>query len=137
VSNGSTLFHRRQGHVPPTPAYRAGRVVFTSAATSYHRGAGENHGRIVQCGGRRLRLTDTTCQRLVALINPLGRTRLRDVAIIATEETNRAPKVADTCGKAKISDGLTVFIRRSSFPFFPYLVIQGICRRGGLHDSPH
>jgi putative transposase len=37
--------------------------------------------------GRRLRLTDTDRRRLAALAHPLGRTRLQEVATIATPDT--------------------------------------------------
>src|SRR5882672_12271116 len=40
-----------------------------------------------QLGGRRLRLTDTDRRRLAALAHPLGRKRLKEVAIIATPDT--------------------------------------------------
>src|SRR5499426_3839445 len=40
-----------------------------------------------QLGGRRLRLTDTERRRLAALAHPLGRTRLEEVATIATPKT--------------------------------------------------
>jgi putative transposase len=40
-----------------------------------------------QLGGRRLRLTDTERRRLSALAYPLGRTRLQEVATIATPDT--------------------------------------------------
>jgi putative transposase len=39
-----------------------------------------------QLGGRRLRLTDTARRRLAALAHPLGRTRLKAVATIATPD---------------------------------------------------
>ena len=38
-------------------------------------------------GGRRLRLTDTERRRLAALAHPLGRTRLKEIATIATPDT--------------------------------------------------
>src|SRR5919199_735068 len=38
-------------------------------------------------GGRRLRLTDTERHRLAALAHPLGRTRLKEVAMLATPDT--------------------------------------------------
>jgi putative transposase len=40
-----------------------------------------------QLSGRRLRLTDTERRRLTTLAHPLGRTRLQEVATIATPET--------------------------------------------------
>jgi putative transposase len=47
----------------------------------------ENRILKAQLGGRRLRLTDTDRRRLAALAHPLGRTRLQEVATIATPET--------------------------------------------------
>jgi putative transposase len=47
----------------------------------------ENRILKAQLGGRRLRLTDTERRRLAALAHPLGRTRLQEVATIATPET--------------------------------------------------
>jgi putative transposase len=47
----------------------------------------ENRVLKAQLGGRRLRLTDTERRRLAALAHPLGRTRLQEVATIATPET--------------------------------------------------
>jgi putative transposase len=47
----------------------------------------ENRILKAQLGGRRLRLTDTERRRLAALAHPLGRTRLQEVAAIATPET--------------------------------------------------
>src|SRR5688572_15641942 len=46
----------------------------------------ENRVLKAQLGGRRLRLTDID-RRLAALAYPLGRTRLQDVAAIATPDT--------------------------------------------------
>jgi putative transposase len=47
----------------------------------------ENRILKAQLGGRRLRLTDTERRRLSALAYPLGRTRLQEVATIATPDT--------------------------------------------------
>jgi transposase InsO family protein len=47
----------------------------------------ENHILKAQLGGRRLHLTDTDRLRLAALAHPPGRTRLQEVATIATPET--------------------------------------------------
>ena len=47
----------------------------------------ENRILKTQLHGRRLHLTDTECRRLAALAHPLGRTRLQEVATIATPET--------------------------------------------------
>ena len=47
----------------------------------------ENRVLKARLGGRRLRLTDTERRRLAMLAHPLGRTRLQDVATIATPET--------------------------------------------------
>jgi putative transposase len=47
----------------------------------------ENHILKAQLGGRRLRLTDTERRRLAALAHPLDRTRLQEVATIATPAT--------------------------------------------------
>ena len=47
----------------------------------------ENRLLKAQLGGRRLRLTDTERLRLAALAYPLGRQRLKEVAIIATPDT--------------------------------------------------
>src|SRR5918992_154629 len=47
----------------------------------------ENRILKAQLGGRRLRLTDTERRRLAALAHPLGRTRLQEVATIATPAT--------------------------------------------------
>jgi putative transposase len=47
----------------------------------------ENRVLKAQLGGRRLRLTDTERRRLATLAHPLGRTRLQEVATIATPET--------------------------------------------------
>jgi putative transposase len=47
----------------------------------------ENHVLKAQLGGRRLRLTDTERRRLAALAHPLGRTRLKEMATIATPDT--------------------------------------------------
>jgi putative transposase len=47
----------------------------------------ENHILKAQLGGRRLRLTDTERRRLAALAHPLDRTRLQEVATIATPDT--------------------------------------------------
>jgi putative transposase len=47
----------------------------------------ENRVLKAQLSGRRLRLTDTERRRLATLAHPLGRTRLQEVATIATPET--------------------------------------------------
>jgi Homeodomain-like domain len=47
----------------------------------------ENRVLKAQLGGRRLRLTDTERRRLAALAHPIGRTRLQDMATIATPDT--------------------------------------------------
>jgi putative transposase len=47
----------------------------------------ENRVLKAQLGGRRLHLTNTDRRRLVALAYPLGRTRLQEVAAIATPDT--------------------------------------------------
>src|SRR5215475_4920075 len=47
----------------------------------------ENRILKAQLGNRRLHLTDTEHRRLAALAHPLGRTRLQEVATIATPET--------------------------------------------------
>jgi putative transposase len=47
----------------------------------------ENRILKAQLGGRRLRLTDTDRRRLAALAHQLGRTRLREIATVATPET--------------------------------------------------
>jgi putative transposase len=47
----------------------------------------ENRVLKAQLGARRLRLTDTDRRRLAELAHPLGRTRLQEVATIATPET--------------------------------------------------
>src|SRR5215510_894176 len=47
----------------------------------------ENRVLKAQLGGRRLRLTDTDRRRLAGLAHPLGRTRLQEVATIATPDT--------------------------------------------------
>jgi putative transposase len=47
----------------------------------------ENHILKAQLGGRRPRLTDPERRRLAALAHPLGRTRLQEVATIATPAT--------------------------------------------------
>jgi transposase InsO family protein len=47
----------------------------------------ENRVLKAQLGGRRLRLTDTERRRLAALAHPIGRTRLKAMATIATPET--------------------------------------------------
>src|SRR2546426_7628754 len=47
----------------------------------------ENRVLKAQLGGRRLPLTDTERRRLATLAHPLGRTRLQEVATIATPET--------------------------------------------------
>jgi putative transposase len=47
----------------------------------------ENRVLKVQLGGHRLRLTDTERRRLAALAHPLGRTRLKAVATLATPDT--------------------------------------------------
>src|SRR6266700_3511315 len=47
----------------------------------------ENRVRKAQLGGRRLRLTDTERRRLAALAHPLGRKRLKEVALLATPDT--------------------------------------------------
>jgi putative transposase len=47
----------------------------------------ENRILKAQLGGRRLRLTDTERRRLAALAHPLGRTRLKEVAALATPDT--------------------------------------------------
>src|SRR6266403_3066481 len=47
----------------------------------------ENRVLKAQLGGRRLRLTDAERRRLAALAHPLDRTRLHEVATIATPET--------------------------------------------------
>src|SRR6266850_5360531 len=47
----------------------------------------ENRVLKVQLGGRRLRLTDTERRRLAALAHPIGRTRLKEMATIATPDT--------------------------------------------------
>src|SRR5262245_18289016 len=47
----------------------------------------ENRVLKAQLGSRRLRLTDTERRRLAALAHPLGRTRLQEVATIATSNS--------------------------------------------------
>src|SRR5258706_4627401 len=47
----------------------------------------ENRVLKAQLGGRRLRLTDTQRRRLAAMAHPLGRTRLKEIATIATPDT--------------------------------------------------
>jgi transposase InsO family protein len=47
----------------------------------------ENRVLKAQLGGRRLHLTDTERRRLAALAHPLGRTRLKEIATIATPAT--------------------------------------------------
>jgi putative transposase len=47
----------------------------------------ENRVLKAQLGGRRLRLTDTDRRHLAALAHPLGRTRLKEMATIATPDT--------------------------------------------------
>jgi putative transposase len=47
----------------------------------------ENRVLKAQLGGHRLRLTDTERRRLATLAHPIGRTRLQEVATIATPET--------------------------------------------------
>src|SRR3989442_5635875 len=47
----------------------------------------ENRVLKAQRGGRRLRLTDTERRRLAALAHPLGGTRLKEAATLATPET--------------------------------------------------
>jgi len=47
----------------------------------------ENRVLKAQLGGRRLRLTDTDRRRLAVLAHPLGRTRLQQIATIATPDT--------------------------------------------------
>jgi transposase InsO family protein len=47
----------------------------------------ENRVLKAQLGGRRLRLTDTERRRLAALAHPLGRKRLKEVALLATPDT--------------------------------------------------
>src|SRR6266851_8388994 len=47
----------------------------------------ENRILKAQLGGRRLRLTDTERRRLAALAHPLGRTRLKEIATLATPDT--------------------------------------------------
>src|SRR6266436_8276427 len=47
----------------------------------------ENRVLQAQLGGRRLRLTDTERRRRAALAHPLGRTRLKEMATIATPDT--------------------------------------------------
>ena len=47
----------------------------------------ENRILKAQLGGRRLRLTDTDRRRLAALAHLIGRTRLQEIAMIATPET--------------------------------------------------
>jgi putative transposase len=47
----------------------------------------ENRVLKAQLGGRRLRLTETERRRLAALAHPLGRTRLKEIATIATPDT--------------------------------------------------
>jgi putative transposase len=47
----------------------------------------ENRILKAQCSGRRLRLTDTERRRLAALAHPIGRTRLKKLATIATPDT--------------------------------------------------
>jgi hypothetical protein len=47
----------------------------------------ENRVLKVHHGGRQLRLTDTERRRLAALAHPLGRKRLKEIAIVATPDT--------------------------------------------------
>jgi putative transposase len=51
----------------------------------------ENRVLKAQLGGRRLRLTDAERRRLAALAHPLDRTRLQEVATIATPRINHIP----------------------------------------------
>jgi putative transposase len=55
----------------------------------------ENRVRKAQLGGRCLRLTDTERRRLAALAYPLGRTRLKELAALATFHRM---KVFQSCG---------------------------------------
>src|SRR5437773_11748042 len=47
----------------------------------------ENRILKAQLGGRRLRLTDTERRRLAALAHPLGRSRIKEIATVATVDT--------------------------------------------------
>ncbi len=47
----------------------------------------ENRVLKAHLGARRLRLTDTERRRLAALAHPLGRKRLKEVAILVTPDT--------------------------------------------------
>ena len=99
----------------------------------------ENRILKAQLGGRRLRLTDTERRRLAALAHPLGRTRLEEVATIATPETllrwyHRliaqkfdGSKQRRPCGRPRIAEEVEQLIVRMAEenPTWGYRRIQG------------
>jgi transposase InsO family protein len=99
----------------------------------------ENRILKAQLGGRRLRLTDTERRRLAALAHPLGRTRLEEVATIATPDTllrwyHRliaqkfdGSKQRRQCGRPRIAEEVEQLIVRMAEenPTWGYRRIQG------------
>jgi putative transposase len=99
----------------------------------------ENRVLKAQLGGRRLRLTDTERRRLATLAHPLGRTRLQEVASIATPETLLrwykrliaqkfdGSKQRRPCGRPRIAEEAEQLIVRMAEenPTWGYRRIQG------------
>jgi putative transposase len=99
----------------------------------------ENRILKAQLGGHRLRLTDTERRRLAALAHPLGRTRLEEVATIATPDTllrwyHRliaqkfdGSKQRRQCGRPRIAEEVEQLIVRMAEenPTWGYRRIQG------------
>jgi len=107
----------------------------------------ENRVLKAQLGGRRLRLTDTERSRLAALAHPLGRTRLKEVATLATPDTllcwykrliaqkfdgsqHRRP-----CGRPRVAEEIEQLVMRMAEenPTWGYRRIQGALANLGYH----
>src|SRR5919199_726952 len=107
----------------------------------------ENRVLKAQLGGRRLRLTDTERRRLTALAHPLGRTRLKEVATLATPDTllrwykrliaqkfdgsqHRRP-----CGRPRVTEETEQLVMRMAEenPTWGYRRIQGALANLGYH----
>jgi putative transposase len=103
----------------------------------------ENRILKAQLGGRRLRLTDADRRRLAALAHPLGRTRLQEIATIATPEILLrwyrrliaqkfdGSKQRRQCGRPRIQGALANLAHR-----IDKITVRNILRRHHLEPAP-